>query len=84
MASETPSEMRLAGDIVAQFRYLPEDDAAARIAHHIHMFWDPRMRARLREQVAAAGPDCDPVVARAVTLLEESAPRTAGRPGAAD
>ena len=70
--SEKSSEMRLAADIVAQFRHVPQDDAARRVADHIRTFWDPRMRARLCEQVGATLPDCDPVVARAAALLRES------------
>lgn len=67
-----PPALRLAGDIAAQFRHLPDAEAADIVAKHIRMFWDPRMRVQLQELVAAAGPDCDPVVARAALLLEAS------------
>jgi formate dehydrogenase subunit delta len=66
----SPPALRLATEIAAQFRHVPEADAADTIAHHIRLSWDPRMRMQLRDLVAAAGPDCDPVVARAVQLLE--------------
>ncbi|WP_427891836.1 formate dehydrogenase subunit delta [Kribbella sp. GL6] len=65
----TPPALRLAGDIAAQFQHLPADEAAERVAHHLKLFWDPRMLAQLR---SLAGADCDPVIARAVTLLAAS------------
>ena len=65
-----PPVLRLATDIGAQFQHVPQDEAAQRIADHIRLFWEPRMTAQLRELVAAAGPDCDPAVARAVELLD--------------
>lgn len=65
----SPPTLRLAGDIAAQFRHLPDAEAAARIASHIQRFWDPHMRTRLRELVEAAEQDCDPVVARVAALL---------------
>lgn len=61
--------MRLARDVSAQFGHLPPGQAAQVIAGHIRMFWDPRMRAQLIEQVAAAGDDCDPPIAAAARLL---------------
>ena len=64
-----PPVLRLAGDIAAQFRHLPDEQAAAKVADHIGRFWDPRMREHLRELVAADEQGCDPVVARAATLL---------------
>ncbi|MGH3518711.1 MAG: formate dehydrogenase subunit delta [Haloechinothrix sp.] len=45
-------------------------DRAARIAQHIRMFWEPRMREQLSRQVADAGADCDTCVAQAVDLLD--------------
>lgn len=61
--------LRLAHDVSAQFRHLPAGQAAQIIAGHIRMFWDPRMRAQLIEQVTAAGDECDPPVAAAARLL---------------
>jgi len=62
--------MRLAEDIAAQFRHLPANEAADVVAHHIRLFWDPRMRTQLHDLVAGAGSDCDPVVARVAALLD--------------
>jgi formate dehydrogenase subunit delta len=38
---------RLANDIAAQFPHQPDAQAAAAIAAHIRMFWEPRMLAEL-------------------------------------
>ena len=62
--------LRLATDIAAQFRYLPDDVAAEKIATHIRMFWDPRMRAQLRELVADGGTDLDPLVVEAAGRVD--------------
>ena len=66
----TPPEIRLATEIAAQFRHVPPEEAAHTIARHIHTFWDPRMRSRLKMQVAQAAGDCDPLVAGAASLVE--------------
>ena len=62
--------LRLATDIAAQFRYLPDDVAAEKVATHIRMFWDPRMRAQLHELVAGAGAELDPLVVKAAGLVD--------------
>ncbi len=71
--------VRLANDVAAQFAHLPADTAAARIAHHLRMFWDPRMRAQLQATVDAtvAGDttDLDPLAVAAVHLLRAPTPR---------
>ena len=70
----TAPALRLAGDIAAQFRHLPEAEAADRVAHHIRLFWDPRLQTQLQEVVAAAGSDVDPVVARTASLIVPTSP----------
>jgi formate dehydrogenase subunit delta len=65
-------EVRLAGDIADQFRHQPADSAAAAVANHIRMFWDPRMRTALLTADAAGEVD-DPVVAVAVATLRTGA-----------
>ncbi|ORA26938.1 formate dehydrogenase subunit delta [Mycobacterium aquaticum] len=69
MATASTS-LRLATEIAAQFRHIPQDQAAHTIAKHIHSFWDPRMRAQLKVQVAQAGANCDPLVAAATGLID--------------
>lgn len=68
-----PSEIRMATEIAAQFRHQPREEAAEAIAAHIRRFWDPRMRARLMNQVTRAGEDCDAYVVAAVGVLEHAA-----------
>lgn len=65
-------EIRLAHDIAAQFRHRPLDEAARAVADHMRRFWDPRMRARLTEQVGGGTPadPIDPLVAAAAALLK--------------
>lgn len=68
--------VRLANDIAAQFAHLPPAEAASRVASHLRMFWDPRMRAQLLATVRAGGPaadDLDPLAAAAAELLQETA-----------
>jgi formate dehydrogenase subunit delta len=65
-----PSELRLATEIAAQFKHLPTEEGAAAVAAHVRRFWDPRMRARLINEVARTREDCDPLVVAAVRVLE--------------
>lgn len=67
-----PSEIRLATEIAAQFKHVPTEEGAAAIAGHVRRFWDPRMRARLIEEVAQARESCDPLVVAAVKVLEHA------------
>lgn len=52
----TPPPVRLVNEIAAQFQHRPAEQAAQEIAHHIRMFWDPRMKRELL-RCAAADPD---------------------------
>ena len=63
------TQVRMANEIAAQFRHLPDDAAAAAVAGHLRSFWDPRMRAQLLDQVAAGDDGLDPLVLAAVALL---------------
>lgn len=63
-------EVRLANDIAVQFHHLPADAAAKEVAVHIKSFWDPAMRAKLLDCVAAADEAAlDPLVVAAVELM---------------
>ena len=67
--------VRLANDIAAQFRHLPPEQAAASIAGHLRMFWEPRMRAKLLSTVDEGGPDrddLDPLAAAATEQLRRT------------
>jgi formate dehydrogenase subunit delta len=62
--------VRLANDIAVQFEYLDHDKAVAAIAHHIKMFWDPRMRRQLSEAAAAEHVDFAPLALDAARSLQ--------------
>lgn len=64
-----PPQVRLANDIAVQFHHRPPDEAAAAIANHIRMFWDPRMRADLCTRAEGGDGDLDPLVLAALRLL---------------
>jgi formate dehydrogenase subunit delta len=61
-------EIRLAGDIAAQFHHRPADEAATAIAEHIRQFWDPRMRRALLAEIDT-GAEADPLVVAAAGRL---------------
>lgn len=68
MTDPLPPELRLAGDIAAQFAHRARADAAAAVATHIRTFWEPRMRRALLDAVAAAD-TVEPTVRAAAALL---------------
>jgi len=65
------TQVRLANDIAAQYHYLPADQAAAAVATHLRMFWEPRMREQLRAVVESGEglADLDPIAVAAARLL---------------
>ena len=63
--------VRMANQIARQFTYLSDDDAAAKVAYHLHAFWEPRMIAGLQAHAAAQPADFDPIVLAATRLLVE-------------
>jgi len=67
----TPSmtHVRQANDVAAQFSYLPDTQAVLAIAGHLRMFWEPRMRADLREALQRGDEMLDPLAAAAASLL---------------
>jgi formate dehydrogenase subunit delta len=69
MSHNEPAEMRMVNDIVVNLGYLPNEQVAAAVADHVNRFWDPRMKRRLVEQVAAEPEGVDPVVVAAAALL---------------
>jgi formate dehydrogenase subunit delta len=69
MSLNEPAETRLVNNIAVQFRYLPAERAAAAVADHVKRFWDPRMKRRLIELVAAETEELDPVAVAAAALL---------------
>lgn len=62
-------QVRLANEIAVQFLHRPADEAAAAIAQHIKLFWDPRMKADLLRRAQTEPASLDPLVLRAVPHL---------------
>lgn len=62
----SPEKMvRMANQIATFFRSQPGDDQAARVAAYLRDFWEPRMRAQLKEHVANGAADLDALVIEA-------------------
>ena len=59
----------MVNNIVGHFHYLPTEQAVAAVADHLNRYWDPRMKRRLNELVAAETEDLDPVAVAAAALL---------------
>lgn len=69
MSGAQPHTVRLVNEIALQFRRQAPEVASAAIAKHITMFWDPRMRADLRERVANEPTSFDPLALSAARLV---------------
>lgn len=66
----TPDKMvRMANQIAIFFKTQPGADASARVHDHIMDFWEPRMRAKLREHVQQGGAGLDPIALQAAQKL---------------
>ncbi len=61
--------LRMANQIAAQFRHLPEDEAVEALANHIRLFWESRLQEDLFALVDQGDPDLDPVVIDAAARL---------------
>jgi formate dehydrogenase subunit delta len=59
---------RMANQIARFFDSQPGDRAEA-VARHINDFWEPRMRARLLDHLAAGGEGLHPTVCEAAPLI---------------
>jgi formate dehydrogenase subunit delta len=58
----TPDTLvRMANQIADFFKVQPEEDAVAGASNHIRLFWDPRMRAKMAEHLAAGGEGLNPL-----------------------
>ena len=63
--------VRMANQIARQFTYLSDDEAAEKVAYHLHAFWEQRMVVGLEAHAAAQPGDLDPIVLTATRLLAE-------------
>ncbi len=63
---------KMAEQITANMAYTDDDSmVAAKVADHLNRFWDPRMKAALREHAATSPADLSPALQEAVTLLQD-------------
>lgn len=66
----SPDKMILmVNQIATFFKSQPGNDQAERIANHLQDFWDPRMRAQLRDYVAKGGEGLDPSALKAARMI---------------
>ena len=66
----SPEKMvRMANQIASFFATQPGEDAAEKVAGHLNDFWDPRMRAQLRDYIAEGGEGLHPLVLSAAAHL---------------
>ncbi|MDI2027155.1 formate dehydrogenase subunit delta [Saccharopolyspora sp. TS4A08] len=72
MSDDVSPQVRMANDIAIQFAHLPPRQAAREVAHHIRMFWDPRMRTELDQLVDTPPQDLDPLALEAARLLRNA------------
>ncbi len=63
----------MANQIATFFKSQPDEDKAARVAAHIHDFWEPRMRDQFYQMMDQGQTGIDPIVADAMGRLRQSA-----------
>ncbi len=63
--------IRMANQIAAFFKSYGPEEATKEIATHINNFWEPRMRAKFFEHLAAGGAEFDPLVIEASKLVRK-------------
>ena len=73
MSGGLPADVRLANEIAAEFAHLDPADGAARVAKHIHTFWEPRMLRAVLSYKDSGGTDLDPMAAAAIEQLRQPA-----------
>ena len=66
MNSDSETLVRMANQIADFFKVQPGEDAVVGAASHIRLFWDPRMRKKMTEHLAAGGEGLSPLARAAV------------------
>lgn len=66
MQDQSAKLVMMANQIAKAFAIQGEARAVPEIATHIKKFWDVRMRATIREHVAAGGAGLDPLALKAL------------------
>ncbi|GAA1478037.1 hypothetical protein GCM10009623_24830 [Nocardioides aestuarii] len=75
-----PPEIRMGNDIARQLAHLDPEQAAVQVGTHLEKFWEPRMRRRLHELLAAGhADDADPLLVAGMRRLERDATDDAER-----
>ncbi|MGQ3675547.1 formate dehydrogenase subunit delta [Xanthobacter sp. TB0139] len=64
----------MANQIATAFAQQPHEQAVKETRTHIRKFWDPRMRAKMAEHVAAGGEGLSPVALEAMKELAATSP----------
>lgn len=64
---ETRDMVRMANQIASFFEPYPRAEALESIGKHIHLFWDPRMRDKLKTHLDAGGEGLSPLFIEAVS-----------------
>ena len=77
MSSDSETLVRMANQIADFFRSQPGDHAVAGAASHIRAFWDPRMRKKMAEHLAAGGAGLSPLARQACEKVCTPAPAKA-------
>jgi formate dehydrogenase subunit delta len=61
--------IRMANQIATFYTAYPEDEALESVADHLQRFWEPRMRAQLKEQVANGAKGLSPLAQAALERI---------------
>jgi formate dehydrogenase subunit delta len=69
MSGSSDKIIRMANQIAAFFASYPQEEAVAGVRKHIKDFWEPRMKAQIRAEVAAKNAGLNPLVVQAVETL---------------
>lgn len=69
----TERMLTMANQIAGFFRSFPHEEAVEGVAAHIRQFWDPRMRRKLFDHVAAGGEGLDALVLEATVRFKQPA-----------
>lgn len=70
MHSPTDTLVRMANDIGKFFRAQGEERAAAGIANHIKLFWEPRMKKQIFAHLDEGGAGLDPITLKGLQKLK--------------
>ena len=62
--------LKMAEQITANMSYTDDQDiVAAKVADHLNRFWDPRMKAAIREYAEKHATECSPLLRAAISQL---------------